>query len=482
MFRFRTFSCRLLSVLAIWSGVISVVAAAEPPAGHSPNIVIIYADDLGYGDVGCYGASWKTPHLDRLAAEGIRFTDFYVAQPVCSASRTALLTGCYPNRLGIHGALGPNAKIGISAKEMTLAELVKQKGYATAAVGKWHLGHHPQFLPTRHGFDEYLGLPYSNDMWPHHPETKPSTFPKLPLIDGEKIVDADVTAEDQTKLTAQYTQRAVNFIERSKAKPFFLYVAHSMPHVPLFTGESFRDASKQGLYADVIQEIDWSVGQILDALNRNGLQENTLVMFASDNGPWLSYGNHAGSSGPLREGKGTVWDGGVRVPFIARWPGKIPAGSVCHEPAMTIDLFPTVARITGAPLPATRIDGEDILPLLTHAEGASSPQKAYFFYYHVGELQAVRSGRWKLILPHKYRTMQGQTPGKDGKPGQYRMVQVGMELYDLQADPGETRECSAQQPEAVKQLLEHAERARADLGDSLTKRTGSGIRKAGTLE
>jgi arylsulfatase A len=460
---------------------ISTATAAQQPADSHPNIVIIYADDLGYGDLSCYGATWKTPHLDQLAAEGIRFTDFHVSQPVCSASRTALLTGCYSNRLGIHGALGPNAKQGIHAGEMTLAELVKQKGYATAAVGKWHLGHHPQFLPIRHGFDEYLGLPYSNDMWPYHPELKPGTFPKLPMIDGEKIIDADVTAEDQTQLTSQYTHRAVRFIEKSKGKPFLLYVAHSMPHVPLFTSEAFRDVSKQGVYADVIQEIDWSVGQIMAALQRNGLEQNTLVMFASDNGPWLSYGNHSGTAGPLREGKGTVWEGGVRVPFIARWPGKIPAGTVSKEIAMTIDLFPTIAKITGAELPAHNIDGQNILPLLMNEPGAKSPQAAYFFYYHVNELHAVRSGRWKLILPHTYRTMQGQAPGKDGKPGQYRMVKIGTELYDLETDPNETKECSAAHPEIVQQLQGHVERARADLGDSLTKRVGTGNRPVGML-
>ncbi|MDB5388185.1 MAG: atsA 3 [Planctomycetaceae bacterium] len=479
-FNNRRFGLVVLQILFVCFA--SVLNASEQQAGSTPNIVMIYADDLGYGDVGCYGARWKTPNLDRLAAEGIRFTDFYVAQPVCSASRTALLTGCYPNRLGIHGALGPNAKHGISADEMTLAELVKQQGYATAAVGKWHLGHHPEFLPTQHGFDQYLGLPYSNDMWPHHPEAKPSTYPKLPLIDGKSIVDDDVTADDQMQLTGLYTQRAISFIEKNRTKPFLLYVAHSMPHVPLFTGEAFRGASKQGVYADVIQEIDWSVGQILEALQRSGIEKNTLVMFASDNGPWLSYGNHGGSAGSLREGKGTVWEGGVRVPFIARWPGKIPAGSVCHEPAMTIDLFPTIARITGAKLPPHKIDGLDILPLLTGVPGSKSPQLAYFFYYHVGELHAVRSGRWKLILPHTYRTMQGQPPGKDGRPGQYRMVKVDApELYDLENDPKELQECSAQHPEIVRQLQGYVENARADLGDTLTKRVGAGVRTAGKL-
>src|SRR5262249_55387775 len=264
--------------------------------------VIILADDLGYADLGCYGArGYQTPNLDRMAKEGMRFTDFYVAQGVCSASRTALLTGCYPNRVGILGALGPKATHGISSKEKTVAEALKARGYATAIYGKWHLGHHPKFLPTRHGFDDYFGLPYSNDMGPKHPTAK---FPALPLIAGEKTI---ATNPDQTKLTTWYTERAVKFIARNKAKPFFLYVPHAMPHVPLHVSDKFKGKSKRGLYGDVIMEIDWSVGQILAALKKHGLDEKTLVIFASDNGPWLSYGDHAGSAGPLREGKMTTF-------------------------------------------------------------------------------------------------------------------------------------------------------------------------------
>jgi len=454
--------------------------ATEPRPG--PNVVIIFADDLGYGDVGCFGAKeWSTPHIDRLAREGMRFTSFYVAQPVCSASRTGLLTGCYPNRLGIHGALGPNARHGIHAKETTLAETLKQRGYATACVGKWHLGHHPQFLPTRHGFDEYFGLPYSNDMWPHHPGAKAGTFPPLPLIEGEKVVDPDVTAADQALLTGQYAERAVRFIENNKDRPFFLYLAHTMPHVPLFAGEKFRGSSRQGVLGDVIQEIDASVGAILDALARHGLEKETLVLFTSDNGPWLSYGNHAGSAGPLREGKGTTWEGGVRVPCVARWPGRIPAGATCNEPAMTIDLLPTLARFAGASLPLLPIDGKDIGPLFLGEAGAKSPHQAYFFYYNTGELQAVRSGRWKLILPHTYRTMAGQEPGRDGKPGRYRQVKAELSLFDLEQDVGETRNVAAEHPDVVARLMEYVEAARADLGDSLTQREGKGVRGPGRL-
>ncbi|MBA4062911.1 MAG: arylsulfatase [Isosphaera sp.] len=463
----------------------AVAALLLPPAAAAapPNVVLVFADDLGYGDLGCYGAKdIKTPNLDRLANEGVRFTDFHASQPVCSASRASLLTGCYANRVGIHGALGPGARHGIHADETTLAEVCKSKGYATGMVGKWHLGHHPQFLPTRHGFDSYLGLPYSNDMWPNHPEAKKGTYPPLPLFDGEKVVNADVTAADQAKLTRQYTERAVKFVAENKARPFFLYVAHAMPHVPLFAGDAFKGKSKAGLFGDVIQEIDWSVGEILKALDEHKLADNTLVVFTSDNGPWLSYGDHAGSAGPLREGKGTVWEGGVRVPFLARLPGTIPAGAGCREPAMAIDVLPTVAKLVGAEPPKRPIDGKDIGPLLRAEPGAACPHEAYFHYFAQGELQAVRSGKWKLILPHTYRTMQGQEPGKGGTPGRYRQVKVeAAELYDLDADVGEAKNVAADHPEVVKRLLGLAEKARADLGDALTKRTGSGVREPGRL-
>ncbi|MGZ8940387.1 MAG: sulfatase family protein, partial [Limisphaerales bacterium] len=370
--------------------------------GAAPNVVLIYADDLGYADIGAFGATnIATPNLNRLAREGRKFTSFYVAQPVCSASRAALLTGCYPNRVGISGALGPKSKVGINKEEMTLAELVKQQRYATAIFGKWHLGHHPEFLPTRHGFDEYYGLPYSNDMWPQHPEAKAGTYPDLPLIGGELTLELN---PDQTQLTKDYTKRATKFIERNKERPFFLYLAHSMPHVPLYASEDFRGKSRAGLYGDVIEEIDWSVGEVMRALEEHALAENTLVIFTSDNGPWLSYGNHSGTAGELREGKGTVWEGGVRVPCIMRWPGRIPANTACDEPAMTIDLFPTIAALVGAELPEHRIDGKNIWPLIEGARGAKSPQEGYFFYYNANDLLAVRSGEWKLVVPHEYRT------------------------------------------------------------------------------
>ncbi len=454
---------------------LSAPAAAPPDrrGGRPPNVVLVLADDLGYGDLGCYSPKAPpTPNLDRMAREGRRFTDFYVAQPVCSASRAALLTGCYPNRIGILGALGPTSKIGLSDREKTLAELLAERGYATALYGKWHLGHLPPFLPARHGFGDYFGLPYSNDMWPRHPTAR---FPALPLLDGTRTVALD---PDQARLTAQYTERAVRFIERNKARPFFLYLAHSMPHVPLHASAAFKGKSKRGLYGDVVLEIDWSVGQVLGALRKHGLDENTLVIFTSDNGPWLSYGEHAGSAGPLREGKGTTWEGGVRVPFLVRWPGRVPANTTCAEPAMTIDLLPTLVRRAGAAPPRLPIDGKDVWPLLAGEAGARSPHEAYFFYWG-RELQAVRSGRWKLHFPHDYRTLGDGPGGKAGKPAAYRTARTPLALYDLQNDVGEKTNVASKRPEVVARLRKLAEGARRGLGDSATRQKGEGVRPPG---
>ena len=450
-------------------------AASGSAAERLPNVVLVYADDLGYGDIGAYGAkAIRTPHIDRLATEGVRFTDFYVAQAVCSASRAALLTGTYPNRIGILGALFPTSTNGIADGETTLAEVLKARGYATAIYGKWHLGHLPPFLPTRHGFDDYLGLPYSNDMWPSHPERM--QFPPLPLYSGDAVLTVN---PDQAQLTGEYGRRAVAFIERNRERPFFVYLAHTMPHVPIFASDRFRGRSRQGLYGDVVEEIDDSVGQVAAALRRLGLERETLVFFASDNGPWLSYGDHAGSAGPLREGKGTAFEGGVRVPFVARWPGRIPAGTIVREPAMTIDVLPTIARLVGAPLPERPIDGLDISPLLLGEAGARSPHDALLFYYGT-ELRAVRGGRFKLVLPHRSQTLDGPA-GSGGRPGKYRQAEVPLALYDLVADVGETTDVASAHPDVVKRLLDAAEKAREDLGDSLTGKTGRGLREPGRV-
>jgi len=474
------FLSRLLATIAL---MLAGFAATAAP--RLPNIIVIFCDDLGYADIGPFGCkAYTTPHLDRMAREGRKFTNFHVSQAVCSASRTALLTGCYNNRVGIHGALGPGSRIGIHANEMTMAEVFKQKGYATGMAGKWHLGHHPQFLPTRHGFDEYFGLPYSNDMWPHHPEAKKGTYPPLPLIEGEKIIDAEVTPEEQPDLTTWYAGRAVKFIERNKDRPFFFYLAHNMPHVPLFVSDKFKGKSGAGLFGDVIQEIDWSVGQVLDALKKHGLDDNTLVVFTSDNGPWLSYGNHAGSAGPLREGKGTAWEGGTRVPCLMRWPGKLPAGTSSGEMLMTIDLLPTFAKLIGAKLPDHKIDGLDVWPLLAGTPGAKNPHESYWSYYAQNELQAVFTGdgRWKLQLPHGFRSLAGRPGGTNGIPAKYEGAKIEQpQLYDLQADIGEKTDVASSHPTVVHQLLAHAEKARAELGDSLTQRKGNGVREVGRL-
>jgi arylsulfatase A-like enzyme len=463
-----------------WRGDVGHFRQGPAAAQRPPNFIIVYADDLGYADIGPFStregaARPQTPHLDRMASEGIRLTNFYVAQAVCSASRMALLTGAYPNRVGIQGALNHTAKHGINVSEMTIAEVLKPRGYATAIFGKWHLGHHKPFLPLQHGFDEYLGLPYSNDMWPHHPQQR-DFYPDLPLIEGDEVARLD---PDQSQLTTSYTERAVRFIERNRERPFFLYVPHAMPHVPLFVSDRFKGKTGAGLYGDVIAEIDWSVGRILDAVNRTGLDNDTLVIFTSDNGPWLSYGNHAGSQGPFREGKATAFEGGVRVPFVARWPGRIPKGAVGHLPAMTIDLLPTLATLAGAEVsPARFIDGRDMWSVLAARPNAEAPHDALYFFWG-GELHAVRSGKWKLHLPHPYQSL--ELAGNDGKPGKYVRKEIELSLFDLEADIGEATNVAERNPDVVKRLLDYAERARDDLGDTLTKRTGRNVRPAGRL-
>jgi len=424
-------------------------ARARSQSERPPNFVVIFVDDLGYQDVGCFGSPLiSTPRVDRMAAEGVRFTSFYV-QTVCTPSRAALLTGCYPVRVGLPNVLGANAKIGINSSEATLAELLKSRGYATTCIGKWHLGHLPQFLPTRHGFDSYFGLPYSNDM-------DKNGAPPIPLMRAEKIIEQPA---DQNTLTQRYTREAVRFIEANKDRPFLLYLPHTMVHVPLHVSDGFRGKSKRGLYGDAAEEIDWSTGQILDTLKRLGLDDNTIVLFTSDNGPWLVKKEDGGCALPLRDGKGTTYDGGVRVPCVVRWPGKIPAGTVCAEMATAMDILPTFSRLAGASVPTDRtIDGRDIWPLMSGAEGASSPHEALFFY-RANRLQALRSGKWKLILP------------QDGSP---------TALYDLEADIGESKDVSGAYPIVVRRLSEMAQKCREDIGDAITGIKGRNCRPPGS--
>ena len=387
----------------------AVALAEERP----PNVVLILTDDQGYGDVGCYGATrFRTPNMDSLAKDGTRFTSFYVSQPVCTASRASLLTGCYANRVGFAGALNPTSLNGIHERELLLSELLKEKGYATAIFGKWHLGYPSRFNPLNHGFDEYFGLPFSNDNSnEYHPIIR--TGPPLPLFDGHTIVARD---PDQSQFTRQFTERAVKFIDANHEQPFFLYVPHVMPHVPIFASAHFKGRSDGGLYGDVIEELDWSVGQILAALRKYDLDDDTLVIFTSDNGPWLSYGEHAGSAGALRGGKLTTFEGGVRVPCMMRWPGRIPPGRTCDEFVTSMDLLPTIAGIANAELPKHRIDGKDVWRLI-QGKVQKSPHEA-FYYYAGSDLHAVRSGDWKLHFPHPFLEVAGE-PGKGGKPANF---------------------------------------------------------------
>lgn len=461
--------------------------------------MIILADDQGYGDVGCYGSTKiKTPNLDRLAREGMRFTSFYVTEAVCSASRASILTGCYAVRVGLQGALNHTSRIGISAREPNLARTLKQLGYRTALFGKWHLGHHAQFHPLRHGFDEFVGTMFPNDCSNQfHPIIR--TFPPFTVYEGEKAVYED---PDQSIFTELLTKRAVDFIGKNRDQPFFLYLAHVMPHVPIHAAAKYRGKSAGGAYGDVIEELDWSIGALMAALKANGLEENTLVIFTSDNGPFLSYGSHAGSAGPLRGGKLTAFEGGVRMPCIMRWTGRIPAGRDCHEIASTIDLLPTLTRLAGGKLPEQVIDGKDIWPLMAGKEGARTPHEAFFFY-NGSELHAVRSGPWKLHFPHPYLEVAGE-PGKNGKPSNfdklkpesikdsslvgiasrhgYKVLHCGLELYNLDTDIGESKNIAAQHPDVVRRLQTLGERMRQELGDSLTGKKGTGNRPPGNVE
>jgi len=451
------------------------------PENSRPNIIIIYTDDQGYQDLACFGSpNIRTPHIDRLAKSGSRFTNFHVAQPVCTASRVSLLTGCYPNRLGLHGALGPDAKVGIHSEETTIAELCKSAGYTTAIFGKWHLGWQEQFNPLNHGFDEYFGIPYSNDMWPNHPwQGTVFNFPPLPLYDGLDIVD---TLEDQSNLTVQLTEKAVSFIERNSHKPFFLYVPHPQPHVPLFVSEKRKGQSEGGLYGDVIEEIDWSVGEIVKTLEHQNILDNTFIIYSSDNGPWLSYGTHSGSALPLKEGKGTNWEGGTRVPCVMSWPNHIRPDRVCDEAFMTIDILPSIATILNVPIPETKIDGHDLSDLIV-GNTDINPHDTYAYYYHRNELQAVYSHGWKLIFPHKYRTLNREIGTDDGLPISYDyQVLESPKLFHLDIDKEEKFNVYSQNPKQVERLIQIAASYRQNLGDALLDQVGTENRESGRIE
>lgn len=445
------------------SGVFAFVPATASAAETKPNFVIIFADDQGYGDLGCFGSTKiKTPNIDRLAKEGRRFTNFMVASPVCTPSRAALLTGCYPKRVGLHQhVLFPSSTKGLNPTEHTIADHLKGQGYATACFGKWHLGHHPETLPRQNGFDVYLGIPYSNDM--NHPDNKgkprvPSddlwrdqssatNLWNTPLIQNEKIVELPV---DQRLVTRRYTSRAIEFIQDNKDKPFFVYLPHSMPHIPLYVPEDAYDPDPQNAYTCVIEHIDAEVGRLMNTIRTLGLSENTYVIYTSDNGPWLQFKNHGGSAGPLREGKGTTFEGGQRVPCVMWGPGRIPAGTECNELMGTIDMLPTIAALTKTPLPDGRkIDGLDASQLLLK-DNAKSPRNEFVHYTSRGDLEGIRQGQWKLLVKKKGQPRRGKNQG-NAKANQTAPAPEVL-LFDLLADIGEKNNLAASNPDVVKRL------------------------------
>ena len=415
-----------------------------------PNIVFIYTDDLGYGDIGAFGADdIKTPHIDSLAIDGAKFTQFYNVAPVCTPARAGLLTGRYPIRMGIHHVFFQSSYTGMPENELTLAEHLKPAGYATGIIGKWHLGHHEKYLPLNQGFDEFFGIPYSNDMSP------------LPMMRGNDYIEPHI---DQTRLTKRLTQEAVNFINAKSGQPFFLYLAHPMPHVPLFRSEAFENVSDRGAYGDVIQELDWSVGEVLAALEDNDLTNNTLVVFSSDNGPWLFMGKDGGSAGPLRNGKGTTFEGGVRTPLLARLPGTIAPGLVIETPASMVDWFPTLSAMAGAETPpASKIDGQDLAPLW---RGDTLPVKdrTIAFYSH-GKLEAIRKGPWKLKQPYDSDTIPIPAPVRFFLKGEVGLKSHSTLLFNLDEDPGETRNLAGKHPEQVKRLRAELTNFETRIGD-----------------
>ena len=445
--------------------------SAAKSNGAPPNFVIVFCDDLGYGDIGCFGSTkHRTPNIDRMAEEGRRLTSFYVTSGVCTPSRSSLMTSCYPRRVNMHKdarggwVLFPIAKKGLNPKETTMAEVLKTRGYATACVGKWHLGDQKEFLPTRQGFDSYFGIPYSNDMGGRGGAN--DKRPPLPLMRDEKVIEAPC---DQTTVTKRYAEEAVAFIEKNKDQPFLLYLPQTMPHNPVNSSPAFKGKSANGGYGDSVEEIDWSVGEILKTLKRVGVDDRTMVIFTSDNGAASRWG---GTNKPLSGFKGTTMEGGMRVPCVVRWPGRVPAGTACDELACTMDLLPTFAGLAGAKLPKNPIDGLDIKPLLTGVKGAKTPHDVYFYYYTT-DLQAVRAGKWKLHLARMTKPR-----GKAAKTQEPK--QIPAKLYDLDADIAESNDLSKERPEIVERLTKLCDAIRDDIGDG--KLEGKRQRPAGMVE
>lgn len=447
--------------------LLAALLAATAPA-RPPNVVVIFIDDMGYGDIGPFGATkQRTPHLNRMAKEGMKLTSFY-ASPVCSVSRAQMLTGCYGARISVPGVYFPGQSVGLNPSEVTVAERLKERGYATQMVGKWHLGDQPEFLPTRQGFDHYFGIPYSNDMLKKSAETK---VPVVPVLRDEKVVEL-MDGEGQRRMVELFTKEAVDFITRSKDQPFYLYFAHNAVHTPIWPGTAFAGRSQNGRFGDWVEEVDWSVGQVLDTLRAQGLDKDTLVVFTSDNGPWLTKGADGGSAGPLRGGKGSTWEGGVRVPTLAWWPGRVPAGSVNDAVAATIDLLPTFVALAGGTVPATPvIDGRDITPILLGQSKESAREAHYYFAGY--DLQAVRQGRWKLAL----------APQPEGMGKQAAKTPPGLRLYDLDAEIGEQTDVAARHPEVVAKLKALADKMAAEIGGKTpaARRPAGEVKGAKTL-
>lgn len=467
------YSIKLLSFLTL--GLTSSILSN---AKEHTNFIVILMDDMGYGDIESNGATgYETPNINALQSQALTFTHYYAPQAVSGASRAGLLTGCYPNRIGLSGAPFPGSNTGISNSEMTIADMLKQNGYKCAALGKWHLGDHQKFLPLQHGFDEFYGIPYSNDMWPNHPTLD---FPDLPLFEGNKIIEYN---PDQTQFTKNFTSRAISFISKNKDNPFFLYLAHPMPHVPLFVSDDFKGKSEQGLYGDVMMELDWSIGKIFNTLKELRIDDNTVLIVTSDNGPWLNYGNHAGSTAGLREGKGVSFEGGQRVPCIAYWKGHTPQGQICNKLISGIDILATFADIASVPMPTLKTDGISFVPYL-NGDYTKTLRTHFAYYYRENDLEAVTDGRFKLIYPHKHRTYENFLPGNDGNPGEVDEWHELTDtlLYDLRRDPGERYNVYKEYPVIVEQLNKYADSVKADLGDNLSKTPGNGCRQPGKVD
>ncbi|NCD69634.1 sulfatase family protein [Mucilaginibacter agri] len=466
--------------VVIWAVLLTLGAIAQ---SKKPNVIVILMDDMGYGDTEPYGMTGiPTPNFNRLTKEGTRFTHYNAAEPICTASRAAFLTGCYSNRIGMTGAMLPGDKRALNPDEETIASLLKQDGYQTAMFGKWHLGNKAPFWPTHYGFDTFYGIPYSHDIWNRDHEGNLITdkndirysWPPLPLIEGDRVVDSITSKQKLSELCSTLTERSVKFIKQNKSKPFFLYLAHTMPHVPLAPSVRFQGKSELGPFGDEIMELDWSIGQILKTLREEKLADNTILIVTSDNGPWLNYGDNAGSSGGFREGKSTTWEGGTRVPFWLIWPSKVAAGGINSMLMTNMDLLPTIVAATGARLPKKQIDGVNFLPVWL-GKIQTDPREVFFYYFGKNNLEGVRYKNWKLVLPHLSGTYTG-LHGKNGNGGPIGKVNVPMALYDLAHDPGEAYDVQQLYPEMVRKLTGFAELARKDMGDDLTGNPGKNRR------